>query len=241
MAKICDDTAMNTKRFITVLSLCSVLGVSACVSTPVETRQDIQERAAEEIRVALPRDEVSSVLASGLYNVSERALTPVNVHDLGLEGMRGLATIDPEISVTENRGVIEVRYGGEFVKAVVKPLAADSESWADAIYDVLIALWPLAPDLAQTNPERIYEAVFDAALSNLDIFSRYAGKLIIHPLPIIHLNEIFARAAIGPVHGSIVITVHLLFHFSWIAIAIGTLYHDKISRLNRRYKGVGMG
>ncbi len=69
----------------------------------------------------------------------------------------------------------------------------------------------------------------------------YYGKLIIHPLPVIHLNEIFARAAIGPVHGSIVIALHLLFHLSWIAIAIGTLHRDKISRLNRRYKGVGMG
>ncbi len=168
---------MKRRRFTAVLSLCGVLVLSACVSTSVETSRNLRDKGAEEMRVALPRDEVSSVLASGLYIVSERALSEVNVHDLGLEGMRGLATIDPEISIEENNGQLEVRYGGEFVKTVVEPLAGDSESWADAIYEVLVALWPFATDLSQTNSERIYEAVFDAALSNLDIFSRYAGKM----------------------------------------------------------------
>ncbi|WP_167730428.1 S41 family peptidase [Terasakiella sp. SH-1] len=131
---------------------------------------------ANQINQVLPADEVSSVLASGFYNVSERALTPVDVRSLGLEGMRGLATIDPEIIIEENNGVIEVHYGERFLKAVVEPLAHDSESWSDAVYEVLEALWPHSHDLAATNAERIYEAVFDAALSNLDIFSRYAGK-----------------------------------------------------------------
>jgi len=69
----------------------------------------------------------------------------------------------------------------------------------------------------------------------------YYGKLIIHPAPLVELDEIFHRASIGPVDGEIVLIIHALFHLSWITIAIATLYHDKISRLNRRYQGVGMG
>ncbi|WP_417820454.1 DUF2270 domain-containing protein [Terasakiella sp.] len=69
----------------------------------------------------------------------------------------------------------------------------------------------------------------------------YYGKLTIHPAPLDHIGQLFERAAIGPIHGEIVVFMHAVFHISWIAVAIGTLYHDKISRLNRRYKGVGMG
>lgn len=69
----------------------------------------------------------------------------------------------------------------------------------------------------------------------------YYGKLAIHPTPIEHLSQLFQRASIGPIDGEVVIFMHAMFHIAWIAVAIGTLYHDKISRLNRRYKGVGMG
>jgi uncharacterized membrane protein len=69
----------------------------------------------------------------------------------------------------------------------------------------------------------------------------YYGKLIIHPTPLVSMSEIFERAAIGPVDGKIVLVMHAIFHLSWIAVALATLYHDKVARLNRRYKGVGMG
>jgi len=140
------------------------------------TDQVQQEDHVNEIRRTLPRDEVSAILASGFYTISERALSTVSVRQLGLEGMRGLATIDPEISIVETDGVIKVWYGDQWIKSVIEPLAYDSESWADAVYEVVQAVWLYSSDVAATNAERIYEAVFDAALSNLDIFSRYAGS-----------------------------------------------------------------
>lgn len=72
-------------------------------------------------------------------------------------------------------------------------------------------------------------------------FIAYYGKLAIHPTPLNDLAHLFERAAIGPVDGSYVILLHGLFHLSWVIVAIATLYHDKVSRLRRRYKGVGMG
>lgn len=157
----------------------SILGfllLGACTAAPSTTYQERLDKVSEEMLVKLPRDEVSSVLASGFYSISERALTPVVVRSLGLEGIRGLATIDPEIAVFEKNGTLEIRYGDEFVTALVEPMAHDSESWSDVVYEGVQALWSYSPDLAATKAERIYEAVFDAALANLDIFSRYAGK-----------------------------------------------------------------
>ncbi|NVK17577.1 MAG: PDZ domain-containing protein [Methylocystaceae bacterium] len=165
----------KTKRKLSY-SIMAVLMLGACNGAHTTSYQDRLDQVSNDMRVKLPRDEISSVLASGFYSISERALTQVDVRALGLEGMRGLATIDPEIGVRENNGTVEIRYGDEFVTALIEPMAHDSESWSDVVYEALQALWPYSTDLAATQAERIYEAVFDAALANLDIFSRYAGK-----------------------------------------------------------------
>jgi uncharacterized membrane protein len=50
----------------------------------------------------------------------------------------------------------------------------------------------------------------------------YIGKLMIHPMPITSLEEIFVRATIGPVPGQIVLIAGAMFHAVWISIAIHT-------------------
>lgn len=47
----------------------------------------------------------------------------------------------------------------------------------------------------------------------------YAGKLLIHPTAIHDLDELWQRAAIGPLPGQIVIALGFLFHGTWITIA----------------------
>ncbi|CAO3382084.1 DUF2270 domain-containing protein [Azospirillum argentinense] len=50
----------------------------------------------------------------------------------------------------------------------------------------------------------------------------YLGKLMIHPVPLSSLEELFARATIGPVPGEIVLLCGLAFHGTWMAIAFRT-------------------
>jgi uncharacterized membrane protein len=50
----------------------------------------------------------------------------------------------------------------------------------------------------------------------------YIGKLMIHPMPITSLSEIFVRATIGPVPGQFVLLAGFMFHATWIAIAVHT-------------------
>ena len=50
----------------------------------------------------------------------------------------------------------------------------------------------------------------------------YIGKILIHPTPILDLDEFWTRAAIGPLPGQLVLLAGLAFHAGWIAIAIGT-------------------
>jgi uncharacterized membrane protein len=50
----------------------------------------------------------------------------------------------------------------------------------------------------------------------------YIGKLLIHPTPIGSVDEFFARATIGPVPGQLVLLAGLLFHSTWITVALMT-------------------
>lgn len=50
----------------------------------------------------------------------------------------------------------------------------------------------------------------------------YIGKLCIHPVPIATLEDIWTRAAIGPVPGQLVLLAGILFHLTWIMTAIVT-------------------
>lgn len=51
----------------------------------------------------------------------------------------------------------------------------------------------------------------------------YAGKLLIHPEPIDALDDLWARAAVGPVPGQIVLLAGVLFHATWLTVALVTL------------------
>jgi uncharacterized membrane protein len=51
----------------------------------------------------------------------------------------------------------------------------------------------------------------------------YVGKLAIPPEPIASPGELWARAAIGPVPGELVLLAGLAFHGGWVAVALLTL------------------
>lgn len=52
----------------------------------------------------------------------------------------------------------------------------------------------------------------------------YTGKLLIHPVPINSLAEVWDRAAVGPIPGQLVLLAGLMFHATWITVAIRTLH-----------------
>ena len=50
----------------------------------------------------------------------------------------------------------------------------------------------------------------------------YAGKLLIHPVPATSLQELWMRAAIGPIPGQLVLLAGLVFHATWMTVAVVT-------------------
>ncbi len=63
----------------------------------------------------------------------------------------------------------------------------------------------------------------------------YLGKVAIHPSPIASLDEFWMRTAIGPLPGAVNLGVGVLFHATWIGLAIWS------RRLDRGTHGVKDG
>ncbi|MEM8572395.1 MAG: DUF2270 domain-containing protein [Pseudomonadota bacterium] len=62
----------------------------------------------------------------------------------------------------------------------------------------------------------------------------FFGKLAIHPTAVQSWGEFFDRAAIGPIPGTIVVLGGVVFHGSWIAIAIQTLRIERQTRKSKK-------
>jgi uncharacterized membrane protein len=58
----------------------------------------------------------------------------------------------------------------------------------------------------------------------------YYGKLAIHPAALTNLAELWARAAVGPISGLLVVAAGVLFHGSWACFAAWTFYRDRRQR-----------
>ncbi|MEM9494871.1 MAG: DUF2270 domain-containing protein [Pseudomonadota bacterium] len=68
----------------------------------------------------------------------------------------------------------------------------------------------------------------------------YFGKIAIHPTPMTSLADGFARAQLGPVPGAAVMAAGVVFHASWIALALYTWRLDRAKHGSRR-SSVAMG
>jgi uncharacterized membrane protein len=67
----------------------------------------------------------------------------------------------------------------------------------------------------------------------------YSGKLVIHPTPLISVDQVFARAAVGPIPGQLVMVAGILFHAGWVLIALLTLRTERKYRRRRALISIG--
>lgn len=113
----------------------------------------------------------------GLEAITQRYIDPVNIDALAMGGLWGLATIDPTIGlhIDDTNHQLHIRRGEQTLTTLPAPADKTAEAWAKLTADVLRAGRAHSPDLKKADDERVYEAMFDGMLSNLDAFSRYAG------------------------------------------------------------------
>ncbi len=117
------------------------------------------------------------VFAVGYADVDRVYIDDVEIDDLAIAGVEGLADIDPAISIERRGQSVQLAVRGETAGLYDAPSESDVNGWG-RLTDLLVRDLVLAsPALAKAGSERIYESVFDAVAENLDEYSRYASRL----------------------------------------------------------------
>ncbi|MCR6631063.1 MAG: PDZ domain-containing protein [Magnetospirillum sp.] len=119
--------------------------------------------------------EAEKTLTFGYTSIVERHLDRVHAASVALEGMRGLAAIDPEIGVQRLDGKLLLTASDHVAAEYPAPAEDDVRGWARLTVTVALEARGLSAKMQEADLEKVYEVVFDATLAKLDLFSRYAG------------------------------------------------------------------
>ena len=132
---------------------------------------------AAPVRAAPPWSaaEAEQVFAFGLTAIAERHLQPVTAASLTLDGLRGLAEIDPQIAVSIQGDRLRLATADAQAGDFAVPATDDSIGWAKLAVAAIESGRALSEPLRDADSERLYQAVFEGALGKADVYSRYAG------------------------------------------------------------------
>lgn len=146
----------------------ALLFLAACAQAPEQTLRapgdTFNVYAAEETFVA------------GFDVIAEKYIDGVSVAAVVLEGLKGIQSVDPSLSVTRDGARLILTHAGQPVADFPAPADHDAAAWGQRAAQISLAARTASPDMREAPAEKVYEAIFDGTLSNLDIFSRYAGK-----------------------------------------------------------------
>lgn len=126
---------------------------------------------------AIDAPEVGRVLAYGLRAIESRALDPVTLKEISVEGLRGLAVIEPGFGLAQSGKTLTASLAGREIGRWEAPTADTPEGWSTLAMFVIQAAQAKSAALARVDEETLYQAFFDSALGLLDPFSRYAGRI----------------------------------------------------------------
>jgi len=115
------------------------------------------------------------VFSVGYGRITEAYLNPVDLRQLGMEGLKGLTAVDPAVSVVRDKDTVRVYVSGKVALETAAPRSNDSAGWAALTVRAVERARQQSTTLRTTPAERIYQAVFDAVVAGLDGHSRYSG------------------------------------------------------------------
>jgi len=100
-------------------------------------------------------------------------LQPVDMAEVTLDGLTGLATIDDGLSVARAGGTVRLLSDDLELAAFRAPAGDDPAAWAALTIAAIEQGRTVSPALRDASAEDIYRAVFDSILEDLDGYSRY--------------------------------------------------------------------
>ena len=133
---------------------------------------------AQDTRVAMDGDLslANRLFRDGYQDIIDIYIDEVRASDLAVAGLDNLTDLDPDLSVLAQDGWITLSVDGRSIGNIAAPPGDDPEAWGDLTASVLRLGRNRSVLVDAADPEEIYEVVFDGILSELDKFSRYAGR-----------------------------------------------------------------
>jgi carboxyl-terminal processing protease len=119
--------------------------------------------------------EAEKTFAFAYTSIVERHLERVTAAAIAIEGMRGLAGIDPQIGISRLDDKVLLTSADNVAAEYPAPAEDDVKGWARLTVTVALEARGVSAKVQEADLEKIYESVFDATLAKLDMFSRYAG------------------------------------------------------------------
>ncbi|CAA7620764.1 S41 family peptidase [Magnetospirillum sp. UT-4] len=119
--------------------------------------------------------EAERTFASAYSTIVERHLERITAAAVAMEGMRGLGSIDPEIGLSHLDGKVLLTAADHVVAEYPAPEDHDIKGWARLTVTAALEARGVSAAVRDADVDKVFEAVFDATLSKLDVFSRYAG------------------------------------------------------------------
>ncbi len=146
------------------LALSALLFAAACAA-PAENAPD----------AAFSNPEAEEVFTVGLGSISEKYIAPHTIGELALDGLGGFTTIDPNLTVSGKDGQVILASADGPIAVYPRPANDNVKGWAALMVKASVAGRRASVDMGKADGEKLYQAVFDAILGDLDKFSRYAG------------------------------------------------------------------
>ncbi|TAN64496.1 MAG: PDZ domain-containing protein, partial [Magnetospirillum sp.] len=119
--------------------------------------------------------EAERTIAFGFTAIVERHLQPVTAASVAIDGLRGLAEIDPQIAVSLQGDRLRLTTSETTTSDYPAPAADDPQGWARTAVTAIGAARDASERLRDAEAERLYQAIFEGALGKADVYSRYAG------------------------------------------------------------------
>lgn len=157
--------APATRIWRRAATLCAAFFVVACATQDSESAPDPS------------RGEADKLFSVGYRDIADIYIRDVPSIDLAVAGLKGLSSIDPNVSVSRDGGWILLAIGDDKAASLSAPARGDAEGWGELTAAALDLSRRRSAELGTVDPERLYEVVFDGMLNKLDRFSRYSGRM----------------------------------------------------------------
>jgi len=118
----------------------------------------------------------SRVFSTGYQDVVDIYIEDVAAPSLAVAGLDNLSSIDPSVSISYHNQRLFLKVNDRPSGAFDTPGQDDMDGWGDLTAQAIALVRSDSETLAAAEPEAVYEAVFTGIITELDSFSRYAGR-----------------------------------------------------------------